>query len=73
MKRFGLFAWLGVFMPPFAWAAQDLHPSGVAGNATLANADKGRQLIEHGAKAFCELLADVHAFDMARLSNRPAT
>ena len=22
MKRFGLFAWLGVFMPPFAWAAQ---------------------------------------------------
>jgi hypothetical protein len=22
VKRFGLFAWLGVFMPPFAWAAQ---------------------------------------------------
>ena len=22
MKRFGLLAWLGVFMPPFAWAAQ---------------------------------------------------
>jgi hypothetical protein len=22
VKRFGAFAWLGVFMPPFAWAAQ---------------------------------------------------
>jgi hypothetical protein len=22
VRRFGLFAWLGVFMPPFAWAAQ---------------------------------------------------
>jgi hypothetical protein len=22
VKRFGLFAWLGVFLPPFAWAAQ---------------------------------------------------
>jgi hypothetical protein len=22
VKLFGLFAWLGVFMPPFAWAAQ---------------------------------------------------
>jgi len=67
------FRWLSPHRPaPFAWAAQDLHPSGVAGDATLASADKGRQLIEHGAKAFCELLADVHAFDMARLGNRPA-
>lgn len=68
----GEFRWLSPHRPaPFAWAAQDLHPSGVAGDATLASADKGRQLIEHGAKAFCELLADVHAFDMARLANRP--
>ncbi|MBN8967031.1 MAG: creatininase family protein [Rhizobiales bacterium] len=56
---------------PFAWSIQDLHPSGVAGNATLANADKGRQIIDHGARAFCELLADVHAFDLARLGNKP--
>jgi creatinine amidohydrolase len=67
------FRWLSPHRPaPFAWAAQDLHPSGVAGDATLANADKGRQLIEHGAKAFCELLADVDAFDIARLANRPS-
>jgi hypothetical protein len=24
VKRFGLFAWLGVLMPPFAWAAQHI-------------------------------------------------
>lgn len=56
---------------PFAWAAQDLHASGAAGNATLASAEKGRQLIDHGAKAFCELLADVHAFDLKRLAAQP--
>lgn len=67
------FKWLSPHRPaPFAWTAQDLHPSGVAGDATLASADKGRQLIEHGAKAFCELLTDVHAFDMTRLANHPA-
>lgn len=66
------FRWLSTHRPaPFAWAAQDLHPSGVTGNATLADADKGRQLLAHGAKAFCELLADMDAFDMARLSNVP--
>jgi creatinine amidohydrolase len=66
------FRWLSPHRPaPFAWAAQDLHPSGVAGNATLASAVKGRQLIDHGAKAFCELLADVRAFDLVRLTNRP--
>ncbi len=56
---------------PFAWSIQDLHPSGVTGNATLASAEKGRQLIEHGARAFCELLADVDAFDLARLGHPP--
>ncbi len=50
---------------PFAWQAQDLHPSGAAGDATAASADKGRQLIDHGARAFCELLADIDRFDPA--------
>lgn len=50
---------------PFAWQAQDLHPSGAAGDATAASADKGRQLIDHGAHAFCELLADIDRFDPA--------
>ena len=56
---------------PFAWAAQDLHPSGAIGDATAATADKGRQLLDHGARAFCELLADVDRFDLAALGNAP--
>lgn len=66
------FQWLSTQRPaPFAWAAQDLHASGVAGNATLASADKGHRLIAHGAQAFCELLADVHGFDLPRLATKP--
>ena len=48
---------------PFAWQAQDLHASGAAGDATMASAEKGERLLDHGARAFCELLADVDKFD----------
>jgi creatinine amidohydrolase len=62
------YRWLSVQRPaPFAWQAQDLHPSGAVGDATQASAEKGERLIEHGAKAFCELLADVDKFDAAIL------
>src|SRR5271169_3366664 len=56
---------------PFAWQAQDLHPSGAVGGATQASAEKGERLIDQGARAFCELLADVDKFDLQRLSNNP--
>ena len=56
---------------PFAWQAQDLHPSGAVGNATQATAAKGEQLIEHGARAFCELLAEIDNFDVKQLANGP--
>jgi creatinine amidohydrolase len=56
---------------PLAWQAQDLHASGAAGNATLASAEKGERLLDHGAAAFCELLADVDKFDPATLSDVP--
>jgi creatinine amidohydrolase len=66
------YRWLSAHRPvPFAWQAQDLHPSGAAGDATLASAKKGERLLDHGARAFCELLADVDAFDPATLSNAP--
>jgi creatinine amidohydrolase len=57
---------------PFAWQAEDLNPSGAVGDATAASAEKGRQLLDHGARAFCELLADMDRFDLAALANRPA-
>jgi creatinine amidohydrolase len=66
------FRWLSTQRPaPFAWQAQDLHPSGAVGDATQANAEKGERLIEHGARGFCELLEDVDKFDVNRLSAGP--
>ncbi len=57
---------------PFAWQTQDLHESGAVGNATLASAEKGEQLLDEGAKAFCELLEEVDKFDVNMLSKGPA-
>ena len=45
------YRWLSAQRPaPFAWQTQDLHPSGAVGNATLATAEKGERLLEHGAR-----------------------
>ena len=66
------YRWLSAHRPaPFAWQAQDLHPSGAAGDATIASAEKGEMLLDHGARAFCELLADVDKFDADTLSDGP--
>ena len=68
------FRWLSTQRPaPFAWQTQDLHPSGAVGDATAASAEKGEALIEHGARAFCELLTDVDNFDVNRLAAGPGT
>jgi len=66
------YRWLSTQRPaPFAWQAQDLHPSGAVGNATLAVPAKGDQLLDQGARAFCELLAEVDNFDVSRLAKGP--
>jgi creatinine amidohydrolase len=66
------YRWLSTQRPAaFAWQAQDLHESGAAGDATKASADKGEKLIEHGAREFCELLAEVDNFDVNRLAAGP--
>jgi creatinine amidohydrolase len=65
--------WLSAHRPaPFAWQAQDLNPSGAVGEATKASAEQGERLLDHGARAFCELLADVDQFDMTKLTGRPS-
>ena len=67
------YRWLSTHRPaPLAWQAQDLHPSGAAGDATQASAEKGELLLDHGARAFCELLAEVDNFDVTKLANGPA-
>ncbi len=66
------YRWLSAHRPaPLAWQAQDLHVSGAVGDATLATAEKGERLLDHGATAFCELLADVDKFDPATLRAGP--
>lgn len=66
------YRWLSTQRPaPFAWQAQDLNASGAVGNATLAVAEKGEQLIDRGARAFCELLGEVDNFDVNRLAKGP--
>jgi creatinine amidohydrolase len=56
---------------PLAWHAQDLNASGAVGDATQASAEKGEALLAHGARAFCELLADVNEFDVTALGDGP--
>ena len=51
----------------FGWKAQDLNVEGTVGDASIASPDKGRASLDHGARAFVELVEDVHAFDLARL------
>jgi creatinine amidohydrolase len=64
--------WLSTQRPaPFAWQAQDLHASGAVGDATQASAENGERLLDHGARAFCELLADVEKFDVNKLAAKP--
>jgi creatinine amidohydrolase len=66
------FRWLSTQRPaPFAWQAQDLNASGAVGDATMASAEKGERLLDHGARAFCELLTEVDNFDVKRLGAKP--
>ncbi len=66
------FKWLSAFKPAgFGWMTQDLHPSGAVGDASVATAQKGKQALDHGARAFVELLQDVNRFDLSRLADGP--
>jgi creatinine amidohydrolase len=66
------YKWLSAHRPaPLAWQTQDLHPSGAVGDARQASAEKGELLLDHGARAFCELLADVDKFDPETFSAVP--
>jgi creatinine amidohydrolase len=52
----------------FGWMMQDLHPSGAAGDAREATAEKGEALVDRAAEKLAELLAEIHRFDASRLS-----
>ena len=52
----------------FSWLAKDLNPSGVFGDSRLADAEKGRFLVEHYAKLLSEVIQDARAFPLERLA-----
>jgi len=49
------------------WKAEDLQSSGACGNAAAADAEKGRLLVEHAAKALIELLIEMDRYPLSRL------
>jgi creatinine amidohydrolase len=55
----------------FGWMAQDLHPSGAAGNAAAATPDKGSASARHGVAAFISLLRDVSMFELDGFTGSP--
>ena len=55
---------------PFAWQAQDLHPSGAAGNAALATAEKGALLVNHAAERLVSLLLEIQRAPLELLRSR---
>ena len=57
----------------FAWLAQDLNPQGVTGQASLADPEMGRRLLEFWGTGVAAVLRDARAFPLERLgSGRPA-
>lgn len=54
----------------FGWQTQDLNPDGACGNALDADADRGRRVVEHAARALAELLAEVDRFPLDTLRDR---
>jgi creatinine amidohydrolase len=49
------------------WMSRDLNPHGAMGNALATSAEKGAASAQHILSGFGELVADVAAFDLARL------
>lgn len=56
----------------FGWQSQDLHPSGVSGNAAASDARRGGIAVERAAQALVEVVADVSSFDISRLTQATA-
>lgn len=54
------------------WQAQDMHPAGAAGNAAVANAEKGSATIDHAAEQIVAVLDEVHRAPLDWLDGEPS-
>ena len=55
-----------------AWQIQDLNPLGACGDASLASAEKGEQVLDFVAQRFVDLLQEIDRLPLSMLDNRPA-
>lgn len=55
----------------FGWQTQDLHPSGAAGNAQDADAERGGKVMAHMVAGMLELIAEVSAYPLDAVKSRP--
>lgn len=53
----------------FGWQAQDLHPSGVSGNATASTAEFGRTLVDRAARALAALIEETARYPLSNLGS----
>jgi creatinine amidohydrolase len=55
----------------FGWETQDLSLPGACGDATDADAERGKQLVEHAAARFVKLLDEIHRYPLSALRAGP--
>ncbi len=66
------FSYLRLARPAgFGWMTQDINPTGAIGNAAAATAQQGEAALDHGARAFVQLLEEVARFELTRLASGP--
>jgi creatinine amidohydrolase len=63
---------MGLGAAGYGWQAQDIDPSGAAGNAAAADAGRGQQVIDHVAGRLVALLDEVARYPLANLKHGPA-
>lgn len=54
-----------------AWQMQDYHPQGAVGNAALADAAMGRELVEAAGRSLAQLLQELSQLPLSTLVDRP--
>ncbi|MEN9475220.1 MAG: hypothetical protein RIS48_1942 [Pseudomonadota bacterium] len=54
-----------------AWQMQDYHPQGAVGNAALADAATGRELVQAAGRSLAQLLQELSQLPLSTLLDRP--
>jgi len=66
------YQWLNLIGPVGAgWQAQDLHPSGAAGDASLATPEKGKAMLEHAARVVVKIWTELVDYPLDALAKGP--